>query len=492
MGARKIIKLPKPYRWHGRTKTCNKNSPINRRLTTRRVTMIPSFWQRLHTAMQGHMSRTIDSMTPGFHGVSFGLRLLQIGEAVIFLMSRKYTAPCATSFLSVVLLVFFTGVAFADHPRIDRAYTTAASARDACLASMAAHNHPPESGINAGCPTNDYSIFPRYYYLIYCVLPSYPDGSSHCATEHFYFPTPDSTESQCELSGTYPNYTLICSTPPDLTNTDKNLGPSCNGIGNPCNPATGNKHQIETDIPQTGAVPALIRNYNSQLPKDFNTGFGWSWDSNKHFENITATSLLARRPDGQGLIFRKINNVWQPDADIGISLTQDATGFTLTLRDGSVERYNTVGVLASTTTAQGLTTIVTGGGNPGTTDVIGPFGHKLTYVNGTNNDIATITTPANEVIRYSYDANKNLIQVTYPDNTAKLYHYEDTTFLNHLTGISYVDSAGVTTRYSTYAYDTSGKAITTQRAQTDNGAPQEKFTLAYDSDTQTTVTDPVN
>jgi RHS repeat-associated protein len=65
-------------------------------------------------------------------------------------------------------------------------------------------------------------------------------------------------------------------------------------------------------------------------------------------------------------------------------------------------------------------------------------------------------------------------------------------FPNHLTGISYVDAGGVTTRYSTYAYDATGKAIRTEHAQTDNGAPQEKFTLNYDSATQTTVvTDPV-
>jgi YD repeat-containing protein len=55
-----------------------------------------------------------------------------------------------------------------------------------------------------------------------------------------------------------------------------------------------------------------------------------------------------------------------------------------------------------------------------------------------------------------------------------------------------VDAGGVTTRYSTYAYDATGKAIRTEHAQTDNGAPQEKFTLNYESATQTTVvTDPV-
>lgn len=123
---------------------------------------------------------------------------------------------------------------------------------------------------------------------------------------------------------------------------------------------------------------------------------------------------------------------------------------------------------------------------------MGPFGHALTYVKGTNNNIASLTTPGNEVISYTYDTNNNLTRVDYPDLTAKIYHYENTSFPHLLTGISYVDGAGVTTRLSTYGYDTStGNAILTQHAQTDNGAPQEKTTLSYDSDTQTTLTDAV-
>lgn len=97
---------------------------------------------------------------------------------------------------------------------------------------------------------------------------------------------------------------------------------------------------------------------------------------------------------------------------------------------------------------------------------------------------------------YSYDDESaapqgNLIRVSYPDSTAVIYHYEDTRFPGHLTGISHVNAQGVATRYATYAYDSAGKAIRTEHAQTDNGSPQERFTLAYNSGTQTTVTDPV-
>ncbi|MHB1140647.1 MAG: RHS repeat-associated core domain-containing protein [Sulfuricaulis sp.] len=123
--------------------------------------------------------------------------------------------------------------------------------------------------------------------------------------------------------------------------------------------------------------------------------------------------------------------------------------------------------------------------------VTDPFGHTLTFGYNPSGHVSTITDAASHVIGYSYDANNNLTRVDYPDNTAKIYHYENTSFPNHLTGISYVDAGGMTARYSTYAYDTSGKAIRTEHAQTDNGSAQERFTLNYDSDTQTTVTDPI-
>ncbi|MBI3545066.1 MAG: hypothetical protein HY081_00515, partial [Gammaproteobacteria bacterium] len=129
------------------------------------------------------------------------------------------------------------------------------------------------------------------------------------------------------------------------------------------------------------------------------------------------------------------------------------------------------------------------------------FGHSLTLGYNTGNHIATVTDSTNKVISYTYGSNNNLTRVDYPDATAKLYHYENPALPNHLTGISFVDSVATTTRYSTYNYyynssntadPNNGKAILTQHAVTTNGTPQEKFLLTYNTDTQTTVTDPLN
>jgi len=77
--------------------------------------------------------------------------------------------------------------------------------------------------------------------------------------------------------------------------------------------------------------------------------------------------------------------------------------------------------------------------------------------------------------------------VDYPDNTAKIYHYENSDFSHHLTGISYVDTSGITSRYATYTYDANGRAISTEHA-----GGIGRFTLSYDSETQTTVHDAID
>ncbi|WP_169923922.1 RHS repeat-associated core domain-containing protein [Sulfurifustis variabilis] len=167
-------------------------------------------------------------------------------------------------------------------------------------------------------------------------------------------------------------------------------------------------------------------------------------------------------------------------------LAQDASGYTLTHLDGSSERYGIDGALQTEADSAGRTTTYTVDAQ-GRLIVTGPFGHTLTLAYDAAGRVDTITDSAGHVIDYTYTAagtGHNLTRVDYPDDTAKLYHYEDPNFPHHLTGISYVEANGVVTRYGTYSYDTTGKAYSTEHA-----GGQERFTLVYDSDTQTTVTD---
>ena len=320
----------------------------------------------------------------------------------------------------------------------------------------------------------------------------------------------------------------FCSLPSNQPDPDKmgpgGPGPSGECKGNPCNPASGNKFEVESDYRDADGTLMFTRIYNSFVSAsteiitvDLGTQRHWSARLNRTIRvnaNGTISSAAVRRADGKIFYFTNYGGLWTPDADIHDFLAPTATGWNYTKPDGSRETYeNTSDVfgsyahLVSETDATGRTISYSYDANNRLATITGPFGHALTLAYDTQGRLSTLTDPAGKVITYTYDDTYSyspsasltvtfpgtLKQVSYPDATAKLYHYENASFSNYLTGISYVDTSGTVTRYSTYAYDTTGKAITTEHAQTDNGAPQEKFTLAYDVPAlnQTTVTDPV-
>ncbi len=275
--------------------------------------------------------------------------------------------------------------------------------------------------------------------------------------------------------------------PSEQTRAEKNLGdPKC-GAGNPCNVATGNKYQAEPDYQGTEGVPSFIRHYNSLIDKDFGLGHGWIIPSHKRLE-ISGSNIQVREGDGRGEPFTKnASGQWVGDTDTKLSLAQDGSGFTLSRQDSSVERYDTSGKLVSETDRNNRTTSYSYNGAGKLSSVVGPFGHALAIGYDANGRITSITDPSGGVYVYAYDTPGNLVRATYPDGSFKLYHYENASFPHHLTGIT--DERGV--RFSTYAYDTSGKAIRTEHAITTNASPQERFSFTYNSDTQTTVTDPI-
>ncbi|MBI3545065.1 MAG: hypothetical protein HY081_00510 [Gammaproteobacteria bacterium] len=84
----------------------------------------------------------------------------------------------------------------------------------------------------------------------------------------------------------------------------KSFGPTPPGqcAGNPCNAATGNKYQSETDYRGADSTLALTRYYNSQLMEDIGLGQGWSAWFLSRLE-ITGSTIIVRRDTGQGLTF---------------------------------------------------------------------------------------------------------------------------------------------------------------------------------------------
>jgi RHS repeat-associated protein len=103
---------------------------------------------------------------------------------------------------------------------------------------------------------------------------------------------------------------------------------------------------------------------------------------------------------------------------------------------------------------------------------------SLTYA---SNRVATLITP-DGTFSYAYDGNGNLDEVTRPDTKTREYHYENTTYVNALTGIT--DEAGA--RFATYDYDANGKAILSEHA-----GSVDDYTVTYNVDGTTTVTNPL-
>jgi RHS repeat-associated protein len=178
--------------------------------------------------------------------------------------------------------------------------------------------------------------------------------------------------------------------------------------------------------------------------------------------------------------------VWQGDADSALSVSQDGTGFTVTVENGDTERYNLNGVIQWVQSLQTRTWTWAYDAQTGLlSSVTDNFGNALSFQYGANGLLQTVLLPGGSSVQYAYDGNQNLTTVTYPDTTTRQYLYENTAAgtINQLTGI--LDESAV--RYATYGYSTSsgsqGEVASSQHA---GGAGS--VSLSYGTNA-TTVTD---
>jgi len=323
-----------------------------------------------------------------------------------------------------------------------------------------------------------------------------------CGTQYFWDALPPPESIVRFAAGGAILYRPVSAPEPDKrpcpteSSPDKDGSPdpgSSSARGNPCDAATGNKFQTESDeTSATGGIP-ILRTYNSRLGGDVGFGFGWTSSIQdtrlavyKTKTGTTTAEVIAA--NGHGETFTCNGSTCQGDADTHLTLTQDSSGYTLTFNQvGSVKRYDVSGLLLYQTDRSGRTISYAYDSLARVTGITGPFGHSISVGYGADNHVSNITDSAGQIITYRYDSNRNLIGVSYPDGSGKIYYYENVAFPHHLTGIAYVDSNGVTMRYGTYAYDNTGKAILTEHT-----GGMGRFGFNYNSDTQTTVTDAAN
>ena len=214
---------------------------------------------------------------------------------------------------------------------------------------------------------------------------------------------------------------------------DKGRGrPSC-AIGNPCDPATGNKYEQVTDYAGGDHAPSFTRSFNSLPNTGTASALGIQWQHNydRHITSINAyldrpqyLSLNATRSDGKIISYFSQSGTWQSSKDIPDKLVQTASGWVYNLKTGATETYDSAGNLVKETDPTGLTTNLTYSGGKLAT-VTGPYGHTLTLGYDTQGRLVTLTDPNGKITRYGYNANNDLSTVSYPDSTGIQYHYED-------------------------------------------------------------------
>ncbi len=253
--------------------------------------------------------------------------------------------------------------------------------------------------------------------------------------------------------------------------------------GNPVFPGTGIKVATEIDYAAAGAdALSLIRTYRSSFHIAPKNGFGAVWmhqyqkrlDTSIMYE--PGGSVAALRGDGNYLRFFKSGSVWLSSEGRdrlipSFSSTGAITGWQYeSAEDGTVEAYDNTGLLRSVTALNGwqtglvysdATTPISIAPRSGLLIKIrGQFGREMQLIYDSRVRITRVVGPAGKATDYQYDNNNMLVTVTWSDQKIRQYHYEDSRFAYALTGIT--DEKGV--RYATYAYDSLGRAISTEHA----------------------------
>lgn len=98
------------------------------------------------------------------------------------------------------------------------------------------------------------------------------------------------------------------------------------------------------------------------------------------------------------------------------------------------------------------------------------------FLNGADK-VVSATLNGAAVVIYTYDKGR-LVALIYSDNSQRKYHYENSSYPNHLTGIT--DERGV--RIATWEYDEQGRGVVSEHAG------QERVQLSYPDAGSTLVT----
>ncbi|MBB6367942.1 RHS repeat-associated protein [Xanthomonas sacchari] len=259
--------------------------------------------------------------------------------------------------------------------------------------------------------------------------------------------------------------------------TQKNGGNS--GMrGNPCDVKTGEKFQTERDL-DLGWI-TLTRYYHSGIA--LNTGGfgpGWTFSHSLHL-TIQGDTLGLVEGSGYAVPFRKMGSEYRAANASDERIVANSDQWIL-YRQDAIYTFDAKGKLVSRMAEDGSGWVYGYNARGRLQSIASLQGRSLELVYADENDDALISGVVSggvQLVSYSYDQQR-LTGVTYADGKSRIYHYEDTRFPRHLTGVTTEDGQ----RFSTFAYDEVGRAISSQHAGGIDG-----ITLAY-SAAGTRVTD---
>jgi RHS repeat-associated protein len=337
-----------------------------------------------------------------------------------------------------------------------------------------------------------------------------------------------------------------CSTPAPGGNPNGNGCPGVaslpasganSGAGNPINVMTGNKYQREDDLPALPGVLGLeiVRHYNSaySAPGNPNGVLGRGWRLSYETELVDRFGKLqVLQADGGRVIFDRDRNspsgcsTKNPDnGSMTLGRQNGRPDYTWTWTDGRKLHFNYAGKLDRITAPSGEVVRLLYDDQNVLVRVIDPQGRSLNlayYDRHTPNQFHGVQFIDTPVGRYAYEYGSampkgaglidqrqllaNLVRVRLPDTfdpgkkahalssrgttrstTSRVYHHEDPRSPWLMTGIS-LETAGadgkpVSTRYATYGYDGTGRAILSTHA-----GNVDKITLDNSKAGQTVLT----
>ena len=287
--------------------------------------------------------------------------------------------------------------------------------------------------------------------------------------------------------------------PPSESDADKSLGnpkdnpgcPVCGDVpsGDPIDVGTGNMFEQVGDYRTSGAnTLGFTLYYNSMAGSNtFATALGTNWRSNydRYLRIVSASSVTAERADGQQVNFTMTSGAWTTDTDVDMKLTNSGSTWTLADTHATVETYSVAagaseGLLQTIRARNGYTQTLQYGSANQLATVTDSYHRQLTFAYS-GGKLQTVTTPDGLILTYGYTG-ALLTSVGYSTTppTQQTYVYENTALPSALTGI--IDENG--NRYTTWTYDSKGRALTTQHA---GGAGLITFTYD-DTDGSRTVT----